>query len=82
MMEPEGVFASITVRAGHPVLIWECLMAEIIHLHKAAQGRRKERTFIPTGRNATVLFFTGVRYERDKPEKPVGKESQRRRKGR
>ncbi len=57
-------------------------MANVIHLHKAAKGRRKERTFVPIGSGATILLFTGVRYERDKSEKPAGKEPDRRIKGR
>ena len=41
-------------------------MADIIHLHKRAGGAKpKQRSFEPLDQDATILMFTGVRYERD-----------------
>ena len=58
-------------------------MAEIIQLHKAKNGLRPRlRTFVPTGGVATILMFTGVRYERGKPGSRVGKTSGKRARGR
>lgn len=49
-------------------------MAEIIYLHKQRSGPKpKERSFVPMGRDATILMFTGVRYERQKTSDRVRK---------
>ena len=56
-------------------------MAEIIHMHKAKK-RPRPRTFVQAGDGATILMFTGVRYERSKPENRVRKSSGKRVTGR
>ncbi|MCR9139038.1 MAG: hypothetical protein NXI27_23755 [Alphaproteobacteria bacterium] len=49
-------------------------MAEIIHLHKQARGRKpRERSFEAVAGEAKILLFTGVRYERAAPGTPVTK---------
>lgn len=49
-------------------------MAEIIHLHKRTKGPKpKERSFVSVEGEATILMFTGVRYERQTPVNPVDK---------
>jgi hypothetical protein len=58
-------------------------MAEIIHLHKGRNTLRpKERSFVQAGRDATILMFTGVRYERGKPGSRVAKTGGKRIRGR
>ncbi len=58
-------------------------MAQIIYLHKQRPGpKAKPRSFMPTGREATILMYTGVRYERAKPDTNVAKSGGKRITGR
>lgn len=58
-------------------------MAEIIHLQKQRKGLRpKERSFEAVEGEASILMFTGVRYERTITDNNVAKPNDKRITGR